>query len=115
MIGNINQKNVQNVPEIIIPNKPEKNKPFDINVRIKENNNIKKTVKIHKGWIEIYFKPKNDEYPLKIGNFDFAAFGVNNYSELICKFKTSQPGKVIVHSYCNAFGLQKNFIDIDFN
>ncbi len=72
----------------------------------------------HIRWIELYFKPEDNEYPYLLGKYEFSAHGesvkgpdtstVYTEPKVVSIFKTEKSGTVIANSYCNIHGLWTN-------
>ena len=76
----------------------------------------------HIRWIEVYFLPSGEKFPLEIGKFEFTSHGesgqgpdtstVYTSPEVNLKFKTDKPGAILASSYCNIHGLWQSSKDI---
>jgi superoxide reductase len=76
----------------------------------------------HISWIEIYFLPSGERFPLEIGRFEFVSHGesaqgpdtstIFTAPEAVLKFKTDKSGTILASSYCNIHGLWQSSKDI---
>ncbi|MBN2410177.1 class II SORL domain-containing protein [candidate division KSB1 bacterium] len=75
-------------------------------------------------WIDAYFLPKGEKFPIQLGKYEFnshgaSAAGANSstiYSvpEVTFTFKTEKTGTLFASSYCNIHGLWENSLEIEF-
>jgi superoxide reductase len=73
------------------------------------------TTEHHIRWIEVYFQPDGEKFPIELGRFEFNAHGesaqgpntstVFTHSEAVVSFKTDKSGTILAASYCNIHGL----------
>jgi superoxide reductase len=81
------------------------------------------TTEHHIAWMEVYFLPRNEQYPYQIGRFDFSAHGSSikgpntstiytSHEGTLC-FKTEKPGTIMAISCCNIHGLWLNSLEIE--
>jgi len=68
----------------------------------------------HIAWIEVYFHPEGENFPILIGRTEFANHG-DPLTEPIAKFffRTSKKGKLYALSYCSIHGLWENRLEIE--
>lgn len=108
--------------------KKEKHMPVIESVdNIKKGDSLKVTVTVgkeiahpnttehHIRWIEVFFLPDGEKFPLQVGRFDFTSHGesaqgpntstVYTHPEVICTVKTEKGGSLMASSYCNIHGL----------
>jgi superoxide reductase len=111
-------KTEKHVPVIDAPDEVKKGVLFKVNVTVgKEIAHPNKT-EHHIRWIEVYFQPKGEKFPIQIGRAEFNAHGestqgpdtsaVYTNHEAVLSFKTDNPGTIYASSYCNIHGLWQN-------
>jgi superoxide reductase len=69
----------------------------------------------HIRWIDVYFHPEGEKFPIHIGKAEFNAHGasaegadtssVYTFHGADMSFKTEKPGTLLASSYCNVHGL----------
>jgi superoxide reductase len=69
----------------------------------------------HIRWIDVYFYPDGEKFPIHVGKTEFNAHGastngadtssVYTFHGADMSFKTDKPGTLIASSYCNIHGL----------
>ncbi|MBS3816734.1 MAG: class II SORL domain-containing protein [Candidatus Thermoplasmatota archaeon] len=72
----------------------------------------------HIRWIELYFKPEGEEYPIQLGKYEFTSHGESAKGpdtsgilaepKVVATIKAEKPGTIIANSYCNIHGLWTN-------
>lgn len=117
-------KTEKHVPVIEIRGEVKKGEDIDVNAMVgKEIEHPNKT-EHHIRWIELYFHPKDEQYPYLLGKYQFGAHGESVegpdtstiYAEpkVSATFKTEKPGTIIANSYCNIHGLWTNEKELKF-
>lgn len=76
----------------------------------------------HIRWIEVYFKPDNENFPYQLGRFEFDSHGasikgpdtsaVYTNPIVVVSFKTQKEGTIYASSYCNIHGLWENSLKL---
>lgn len=108
----------KHVPVIEAPDAVKKGETVKLTVCVgKEIAHPNKT-EHHIRWIDVYFHPENEKFPVQIGKVEFTAHGESAQGpdtgtvycnpEAILNFKTEKPGTIIASSYCNIHGLWQN-------
>lgn len=109
-------KKEKHVPVIEILEKKENL----VTVRVSVGKEIKhpNTTEHHIRFIELYFLPEGESFPLDIGRAEFNSHGESTkgpntstvFTEPIAvfSFRTEKKGKLIAFSYCNIHGLWRN-------
>lgn len=69
----------------------------------------------HIRWIDVYFHPEGEKFPIHVGKAEFNAHGastngpdtstVYTFHGAEFRFKTEKPGTLLASSYCNIHGL----------
>lgn len=68
----------------------------------------------HIAWIELYFHPEGENFPILVGRVAFT-----NHSDPLTEpravffFRTSKKGKLYALSYCNLHGLWENGVPLE--
>lgn len=72
------------------------------------------SVEHHIAWIELYFKPEDEKFPIMVGRMAFTAHG-DPMTEPKVRFylKTKKSGKLMALSYCNIHGLWENEVEVE--
>lgn len=68
----------------------------------------------HIAWIELYFHPEGEKFPIMVGRVAFTNHS-DPLTEPRAKFyiRTSKKGKLYALSYCNIHGLWENSVDVE--
>jgi len=116
-------KTEKHVPVIEVPGKIKKGENSHVTVNVGKEIPHPNTTEHHIGWIEVYFLPQGEKFPLQVGKFEFTAHGestqgpntstVYTHPEAIWSFKTEHSGTIYASSYCNIHGLWQNSKDIE--
>ncbi|MEJ2183028.1 MAG: class II SORL domain-containing protein [Nitrospirota bacterium] len=110
-------KTEKHVPVIECPDKVKAGEMFTVTATIgKEVAHPNKT-EHHIRWIELYFHPEGEKFPLQVANCQFTAHGeglegpdtgaVHAHHAVTVQMKTAKPGTLYATSYCNIHGLWK--------
>ena len=60
----------------------------------------------HIGWIELYFKPEDGDFPVMVGRADFTSHtGPITEPKAVFSFRCKKSGTLMALSYCNIHGL----------
>lgn len=115
-------KKEKHVPVIEAEDKAKKGALFSVAVSVGKEIPHPNTTAHHIRWIEVYFLPKDENFPYQIGKFEFGAHGestqgtdtstVYTHPEVGIKFKTEKPGVILASSYCNIHGLWQSSKEI---
>ena len=108
-------KTEKHVPAIEAPVSAKKGEPVKISVTVGKQIEHPNKAEHHIRWIEVYFHPAGEKYPVQIGRAEFCAHGesalgpdtstVYSKPEITLSLKTDKPGIVYASSYCNIHGL----------
>jgi len=69
------------------------------------------TLEHHIEWIEAYFHPDGEKFPVMVGRMEFRAhgeYGTATKFEMTVKFTAEKSGTLYAKSYCNIHGLWIN-------
>jgi superoxide reductase len=105
----------KHVPVIDAADLVKKGEGFNVSVSVgKEVPHPNKT-EHHIRWIEVYFHPVGEKFPVQIARAEFCAHGESvkgpdtsslyAHPETIFHFKTDKPGTLYAAAYCNIHGL----------
>ncbi len=117
-------KSEKHVPVIEIKTKPEKGKPFKIEVSVGKEIAHPNSTAHHIVWIELYFLPAGEKLPYQVGRVEFSAHGASvegadtssvytgpaSYFSL----QSDKEGTLLASSYCNIHGLWENKEEMKF-
>ena len=108
-------KKEKHAPVIEAPEKIKKGDAVIVKVSVGKEIAHPNTTAHHIRWIEVYFLPIGEKFPLQIGKFEFTAHGESGLGadtstiytapEVSLKFKTDKPGTILASSYCDIHGL----------
>ena len=111
-------KTEKHVPVIEAPDSAKKGETIKINVTVGKQVEHPNKTEHHIRWIEVYFHPAGEKFPVQIGRAEFYAHGesaqgpdtstVYTRPEIALSLKTDKPGTVYASSYCNIHGLWQN-------
>ncbi len=117
-------KKEKHVPVIELPGTIKKGENLKVLVSVGKEIPHPNTTEHHIAWLDIYFLPEGEKFPINLGKFDLSAHGASsqgpNTSTLYTQpdvsftFKTDKPGEIIAFSYCNIHGLWNNSLKISF-
>ena len=117
-------KQEKHVPVIEMPKAVKKDEVLRLTVSVGKQIAHPNTTAHHIAWIEVYFHPDGEKFPVLIGRYDFSAHGagaqgvdtstVYTAPEVSVAFKAGKPGKVMALSYCNIHGLWTGTADLKF-
>ncbi len=68
-------KTEKHVPVIEAPAKVNKQELVKVTVTVGKEISHPNTTEHHIRWIEVYFQPKEEKFPIQIGRFEFNAHG----------------------------------------
>ncbi|MBN2533421.1 MAG: class II SORL domain-containing protein [Spirochaetales bacterium] len=116
-------KKEKHVPVIEGPDTIRKGEKITLSVSVgKEIPHPNKT-EHHIRWIELYFHPEGEKFPVQIGKAEFEAHGespqgpdtssIYSNPEATFSFRTEKPGILFAASYCNIHGLWQGSKKID--
>jgi len=108
-------KTEKHVPVIEGPDTVKKGEKTAVSVSVgKEIPHPNKT-EHHIRWIELYFHPEGEKFPVQVGKSEFTTHGESTqgpdtssiYSnpDAVFSFKTEKSGTLVAASYCNIHGL----------
>jgi superoxide reductase len=105
----------KHVPSIVAPEKAAKGEVISIQVGVGHEIAHPNTTAHHISWIEVYFLPDGEKFPVQIGRCEFTSHGASAqgadtstiYSAPAANiaFKTEKSGTILASSYCNIHGL----------
>jgi superoxide reductase len=108
-------KTEKHVPVIECAESVRKGEVFPITVTIGKEVVHPNTTAHHIRWIDVYFHPENEKYPIQIAKVNFTAHGastegadtstVYTHHTAVINLKTDKPGTIHASSYCNIHGL----------
>lgn len=113
-------KNEKHVPTIDIIKKEDN----VVTIKAQVGKEIKhpNTTEHHIEWIELYFHPEGENFPILLGKTSFSAHGssaegpnsstIYSEPELTVSFQTQKTGTILALSYCNIHGLWSGYISI---
>lgn len=117
-----NWKEEKHVPVIECPDEVKAGEMFQVKASLGKEIAHPNTTEHHIRWIQLYFKPNDENFAYHIGNFEFNAHGesteganegpVYTNHSVIAEFKTNKPGTLVAASYCNIHGLWENSKEI---
>jgi superoxide reductase len=117
-----NWKEEKHVPVIECPDSVKAGEMFQVKASLGKEIAHPNTTEHHIRWIQLYFKPNDENFAYHIGNFEFTAHGesteganegpVYTNHSVVAEFKTNKPGTLVAASYCNIHGLWENSKDI---
>ena len=107
--------NEKHVPAIDAPENVNKGDVLTVNVCIGKEIAHPNTTEHHICWINVYFHPEGEKFPVEIGKYSFDSHGASAkgpntstvYTDpsVTINIKTEKSGTVIASSYCNIHGL----------
>jgi len=108
-------KNEKHSPVIKIIGEVTWDQPVKVNVSVGKEIAHPNTTEHHIAWIDVYFHPQGEKFPIHLGKVEFASHGasakggntstVYSEPEAVFSFKTEKPGTLYATSYCNIHGL----------
>jgi superoxide reductase len=117
-------KQEKHVPVIELPKAVKKDEVLRVTVSVGKQVAHPNTTAHHIAWLEVYFHPDGEKFPVLIGRYDFMAHGAGAqgadtstifaHPEVNVAFKTGKPGKVLALSYCNIHGLWTGSAELKF-
>lgn len=115
LLQNADWKKEKHVPVIDAPDSVKKGDVLKISVAVGKEIAHPNTTEHHIRWIDVYFLPDGEKFPLQIGEFSFTAHGESaqgpNMStiyanpDITVSLKTEKSGTILASSYCNIHGL----------
>ncbi|WP_048058215.1 class II SORL domain-containing protein [Pyrococcus yayanosii] len=68
----------------------------------------------HIAWIELYFHPQGENFPIMVGRVAFTAHGDPlTEPKAVFFIRTNKKGKLYALSYCNIHGLWENEVQLE--
>jgi len=117
-------KQEKHVPVIDMPKAVKKDEIMKVTVTVGKQIAHPNTTAHHIAYIEVYFHPDGEKFPVLIGRSEFGAHGagaqgvdtstIYTHPEISVAFKAGKPGKVLAMSYCNIHGLWTSSADLKF-
>jgi superoxide reductase len=116
-------KKEKHVPVINAPDTAQKGEQIMVTIGVGSEIAHPNTTQHHITWINLYFLPDGEKYPIQIGELTFTAHGssvqgpdtstvyTNHKGTLM--FKTEKPGTLLASSYCNIHGLWQSSKRLD--
>jgi superoxide reductase len=108
----------KHTPVITAPDIIKKGEACEISVSVGKEVPHPNTTEHHISWIEVYFLPEGEKFPVQLGRFEFTAHGASTKGpdtstvytkpEVTLNFKTEKSGTLYAVSYCNIHGLWQN-------
>ena len=117
-------KTEKHVPVIDMPTAVKKDEIMKLTVSVGKQIAHPNTTAHHIAWIEVFFHPEGEKFPVLIGRAEFSAHGagaqgvdtstIYTHPEIALAFKAGKPGKVLAMSYCTIHGLWTSSADLKF-
>ena len=111
-------KKEKHVPVIEAPDAVGKGAPCAVVVSVGKEIAHPNTTEHHIRWIELYFLPDGEKFPIQVARAEFLAHGesgqgpnmstVYTHASVTATFKTDKSGTIVASSYCNIHGLWKS-------
>ena len=115
-------KKEKHVPVIECTDRVKLGEMLDMKITVGKEVAHPNTTEHHIRWIEVYFYPEGEKFPLEVGRFEFNAHGESAdgpnkgsaYTDpkVILSFKITKPGTVYASSLCNVHGLWSSEKDL---
>lgn len=115
-------KKEKHSPVIECPDVVEAGEEFVVSLTIGKEIAHPNTTEHHINWIELYFKPENEKFPVMVGRYGFLGHGASVkganegvlYTEpkVQTTLKIKASGKLLATSYCNIHGLWESSKEI---
>ena len=115
-------KKEKHAPVIECPEIVQTGEEFNVSLSIGKEIPHPNTTEHHINWIELYFKPQNEKFPVMVGKYDFLGHGASikgaNQGSLYTEpkvqttLKINESGTLMAMSYCNIHGLWESKKDI---
>jgi len=115
-------KTEKHVPVIEAPETVKKGEMFKVTVSVGKEVAHPNQTQHHIRWICLYFRPKDEKFPIQLGEFAFTAHGesiqgpdtsgVYSHPEASVSFKTDKSGTIYAISYCNIHGLWQSSAEL---
>ena len=113
----------KHVPVIEAPQTIKKDELFNVVVSIGKQVPHPNKTEHHIRWIDMYFYPKGEKFPVQVGKIEFTAHGestqgpdtstIYTHHEAVFSLKTGKSGTIIVSSFCNIHGLWQSSKEIE--
>jgi len=113
----------KHVPAIEIKVAPKKGEIVKVKITVGKEIPHPNTTEHHIRWINVYFLPDGEKFPIDLGKFEFNSHGesgqgpnmstVFTLPEAKVFFKTEKSGTIISSSYCNIHGLWTSTLKLD--
>lgn len=115
LVQSADWKAEKHVPVIECPDVVKKGEPFEIRVTVGKEIAHPNTTEHHIRWIELFFKPADEERVYQLALCEFTAHGESTaganqgpaFTEPVasCTVKLTKPGTISALSLCNIHGL----------
>jgi superoxide reductase len=115
LIKSADWKTEKHVPVIECPDKVGKDEIFEVKVSLGKEVAHPNTTEHHIRWIQLFFKPDNDQFAYQVGNLEFSAHGesaqgpntgpVSTHHGATVSLKINQAGTLHATALCNIHGL----------
>ncbi len=108
MIQTGDWKGEKHVPVIDAPDKVKKGEVVKVEVSVGKEIPHPNTMEHHISWIELYFKPDDEKFPVMVGRCGFMSHGEGQAlaePHVVVTLKLSKSGTFYALSYCNIHGL----------
>lgn len=115
-------KKEKHAPVIECPDVVMAGEEFVVSLTIGKEIAHPNTTEHHINWIELYFKPESEKFPVMVGRYDFLGHGASakgaNEGSLYTEpkvqttIKIKDSGTLMATSYCNIHGLWESSKDI---
>jgi superoxide reductase len=116
-------KKEKHMPVIEAPEQVKAGESFQVKVSVGKEIPHPNTTEHHISWIDVYFHPLGEKFPIQVGHFAFtahgeAATGPNTGSaytspEVIFTMKTVKPGTFHAMASCNIHGLWESCAELN--
>lgn len=116
-------KTEKHVPVIEVQGTPKKGQQIEVTLSIGKEVPHPNSTEHHIRWVSLFFLPRDEKFPIHIGDISFAAHGSStkgsdtstvytNYKGVFT-FTTEKPGELLASSYCNIHGLWQSSKKLD--
>lgn len=124
MFQSADWKKEKHSPVIEISGDIQKGAAVEVNLSVGKEIQHPNTTEHFIAWIDAYFLPKGEKFPVQLGKFEFVSHGASGagansstiYTDpnVTFKFKTEKAGTLLASSYCNIHGLWQSALEIEF-
>jgi superoxide reductase len=122
LIQSADWKTEKHVPVIECPDKVKPGESIQVKVSVGKEIAHPNTTEHHIRWIDVYFHPTGEKFPIEAGHFEFSAHGesmagpnqgsVFTNPEVTFSLKVTKPGVIYAASLCNLHGLWQSAKEI---